>query len=571
MSVETIPAACELSDRELLRRYIDSRERAAIAALIRRHAGVVSGVCRRILGAGANADDAFQATFLVLVKSSHRVHQPDSLAGFLYGVASRISRRMRRKRSVQPVLPLKDRPMNDGDPWEIVASRNDLAVLDEELAKLAERTRSAILLHHLEGLVVADVAREMQTSPEAVHGLLKRGRRELQARLRRRGVTLGAALAALGTVHEPVTAAEVDSLVESAIEVLQYDASLTGASAECPVANPHPVAFQLARQEIVAMSLLNTGKLVGVLALAALVTLPAVGQNSGQPGSEAPVSSVIAADTESSQIAADVETSVGSGDQDSGFGSRDPEQGRAEDPAMEELKAEHAKRLHDVSPMVRRAEFAGGAVLSRRSNLEHRYEQELDEPTDFEFSGQTLTDVMQFISDLHDLQIKIDRVALEDEGIAVDTPVDLQGFKGTLRSGMDLILEPLGLDYVIQNDVILVTTKSKAENIFDLRVYNVGQLPFDSEALVMMVMDLNVKGGGQWQAEDGAGGTITGIPGGLVVQNTWRTHRAVTELLELLTEQAALSSGQSSGTAASSTTATGVFRPKSEQSGGGFY
>jgi hypothetical protein len=221
--------------------------------------------------------------------------------------------------------------------------------------------------------------------------------------------------------------------------------------------------------------------------------------------------------------------------------------------------------------MVRRAEFAGGAVLSRRSNLEHRYEQELDEPTDFEFSGQTLTDVMQFISDLHDLQIKIDRVALEDEGVAVDTPVDLQGFKGTLRSGMDLILEPLGLDYVIQNDVLLVTSKSKAENIFDLRVYNVGQLPFDSEALVMMVMDLTVKGGGQWLVEDGEGGTITGIPGGLVVQNTWRTHRAVTELLELLTEQAALSNGQSSGTAASSTTATGVFRPKPEQSGGGFY
>src|SRR3712207_5966284 len=94
------------ADGDLLQRFVESRDEEALTELIRRHADLVQGVCRRILGNTPDADDALQATFLVLVRGLTRIRRPASLAAWLYGVAHRIARRQRRHqhRSTRPLL-----------------------------------------------------------------------------------------------------------------------------------------------------------------------------------------------------------------------------------------------------------------------------------------------------------------------------------------------------------------------------------------------------------------------------------------------------------------------------------
>src|SRR5262249_14169796 len=85
----------ELSDRELLEQFARNQDGVAFAALVRRHGPMVMGVCRRALGHAQDAEDAFQATFLVLVRKARALQKPELLAGWLYGVAHRTARKAR--------------------------------------------------------------------------------------------------------------------------------------------------------------------------------------------------------------------------------------------------------------------------------------------------------------------------------------------------------------------------------------------------------------------------------------------------------------------------------------------
>ncbi len=96
-SLPTEPAP--RSDGELLRLFLMSRDQTSLTELVTRHAAMVRGVCQRLLGNTPDADDAFQATFLVLVRQGDRIRRPQSLAAWLYGVAQRIAQRVRRQRS----------------------------------------------------------------------------------------------------------------------------------------------------------------------------------------------------------------------------------------------------------------------------------------------------------------------------------------------------------------------------------------------------------------------------------------------------------------------------------------
>jgi RNA polymerase sigma factor (sigma-70 family) len=196
------------TDRQLLRRFATSRDEAAFAALVRRHGPMVLGVCRRVLRNAADAEDAFQATFLVLVRKAASMADPDLLGNWLYGVAYRTALKARmeagRRRASEGEVPFA----GILDPKDKVAAGEQFRVLDDELKKLPTKYRLAIVLCYLEGRTHTEVAAQLGCPRQTVTTRLTRACDILRARLLRRGLAL--TVGALATLFsQEHTTAEV--------------------------------------------------------------------------------------------------------------------------------------------------------------------------------------------------------------------------------------------------------------------------------------------------------------------------------------------------------------------------
>jgi RNA polymerase sigma factor (sigma-70 family) len=190
----TPPPANNLSDRDLLRRFAAARDEAAFAALVERHGPMVLGVCRRLLRQEQDAEDAFQATFLVLAKRAGTVRWHDSAGGWLYATARRVAgaardRAARLRFHERTTADVPDLPAPEADGRELGS------LLDEELAHLPERYRAPLLLCYLAGERRERAARRLGLSPRTLDRRLQQGREALRARLARRGLVLSAAVA----------------------------------------------------------------------------------------------------------------------------------------------------------------------------------------------------------------------------------------------------------------------------------------------------------------------------------------------------------------------------------------
>jgi RNA polymerase sigma factor (sigma-70 family) len=183
------------SDAELLGRFLNQRDEAAFTAIVRRHGPMVLGVCRRVLHHTQDAEDAFQATFLVLARKANAVGDRSALANWLYGVAYRTALKARattaKRLAKEKQMPLRARPTAADEC-------SDLDVLlDQELHKLADKYRLPVVLCDLEGLSRKAAADRLGISEGTLSGQLARARKMLADRLRRRGLALDAgALAA---------------------------------------------------------------------------------------------------------------------------------------------------------------------------------------------------------------------------------------------------------------------------------------------------------------------------------------------------------------------------------------
>jgi RNA polymerase sigma factor (sigma-70 family) len=182
-----------LTDGQLLRQFLAQRDEAAFAALVRRHSPMVHGVCRRVLGNDADAQDAFQATFLVLVRKARALKSRAVLGDWLHGVARRTAlkakgaaaRRRIKERAVARSGGACERSQN---AW--------LPLLDEELSGLPEKYRLPIILCELEGKTRQQAARHLGWPEGTVAGRLARASSLLARRLSARGVVLPSTLAA---------------------------------------------------------------------------------------------------------------------------------------------------------------------------------------------------------------------------------------------------------------------------------------------------------------------------------------------------------------------------------------
>lgn len=177
------------SDADLLSAFLTRHDHEAFAALVHRHGPLVLGVCRRALGPTADADDAFQATFLVLVKRAAAIPWRANLGPWLFGVAHRIAAKARFRRNRRFALEKQVDAMPH--PETTSTDPDDLSRLfDEELAKLPEEMRRAVVLCELQGLSRAAAAKQLQISEGTLSSRLGRARKKLAVAFTARGVTL---------------------------------------------------------------------------------------------------------------------------------------------------------------------------------------------------------------------------------------------------------------------------------------------------------------------------------------------------------------------------------------------
>jgi RNA polymerase sigma factor (sigma-70 family) len=201
----TDPGSTGLSDAELLQRYSSTRDEAAFELLLWRHGPMVHGVCRRLLRRTEDADDAFQATFLTLVRKARTVRRGAAVGAWLYQVAYRVA--LRARASVAPREQIAVEP--EAAPTGEEASWRDLSpVLDEEVRRLPARYRAPVILCYLEGRTHAEAARELGCPKGTVAVRLMRARKLLQTRLTRRGVTIAGGLV-VAALAPPASAALV--------------------------------------------------------------------------------------------------------------------------------------------------------------------------------------------------------------------------------------------------------------------------------------------------------------------------------------------------------------------------
>jgi RNA polymerase sigma factor (sigma-70 family) len=281
MAAETM-ASC--SDGELIERFLASHDEASFHALLRRHGPMVCRVCRRALLEEQDVEDAFQGTFLVLARQAHRIRKRESLASWLHGVAYRVARdarkaRGRRRKHEEQVSPGESSSsLADEVSWKELRS-----ILDEELVKLPERLRAPLVLCYLQGLTQDEAAQELEQSKSTFRRNLERGREVLGSRLRRRGATLAAALAAplLSECTAPaaVSAALIASTCMAAAAIVAGQTMAAGVSARAAL-----LAERLA--EPVSLSRVKIGAVVLLAIMIAGFGRADVPGSNSQPAAE---------------------------------------------------------------------------------------------------------------------------------------------------------------------------------------------------------------------------------------------------------------------------------------------
>ncbi len=207
-------AVAGLGEGQLLERFAKRRDEPAFAALMARHGPMVLGVCRRVLADPHDVEDAFQATFLILVRRAATLDDRDRLAPWLFGVARRVATRARRdaerRRSRERAIPP---PV--ASPGEDPQARELGRAVVEEIGRLPAPMRDAVILCCVENLSYDEAASRLRCSTPALRGRLSRARERLRTRLTRRGFAPAATLATAWTWAGAASAKVPLSLTES--------------------------------------------------------------------------------------------------------------------------------------------------------------------------------------------------------------------------------------------------------------------------------------------------------------------------------------------------------------------
>jgi RNA polymerase sigma factor (sigma-70 family) len=277
------PRGGGLADAELLRRFAIERDEAAFEVLLWRYGPLVLGVCRRMLRREQDVEDAFQATFLTLIRKAGFIARREALGSWLHQVAYRIGLRAR-IRAERSGIPDQKRVETAVDPSERDADSEWREVLDQEVQRLPRRYRLAFILCYFEGKTHAEAARLLACPPGTVASRLAWGRERMRSRLTARGLTMPAVLACLALPAE-TQAAVLAGLIATALRTARV---LTTATQVGPEAIPvHVTAWS--KGVVRAMFLSKVQMMVTVILACVVVGAggSVIWQRAGAGGGEA--------------------------------------------------------------------------------------------------------------------------------------------------------------------------------------------------------------------------------------------------------------------------------------------
>jgi RNA polymerase sigma factor (sigma-70 family) len=623
--------AAELSDRQLLERYAGRRDEAAFAALVRRHGPLVFGVCRRLLRDGHAAEDAFQATFLVLAQRAGSVARPEALGPWLYGVAARVALKARaqaaRRRSGERQAAAR---ATTAAAAEELDWRDLRPVLDEVVGELPEKLRVVFVLHYLEGQTVTAVARQLGCPRGTVATHLVRARQRLRARLARRGVTLSSAGLGAVLLQNLAAGAAAPGL----------PGPLVKAAAGLTAAGSVPAAVVALAQGGAKIMLLRQSL---VLALALLLALGAVGGGtillaqaqpaSGQDGPQAAAPPV--AETELSLFREAAErflaedyrsadssfsrllelhpdgalavqarylaiiarnNSLGSPDADRAAsrllearriidavlaGARAAEAGQRPAGQRSDRNTPSERNKQKVAELLQRfdscykegryQEAEGQAraafeldpesstawaavqiVRRQRRDAEARALKGIDKEKEIEavlqrrvtldFKDALLGAVVDDLRNWQGLNITIDRRALEEAGISLQSPVNVHLRNVSLKSALNAVLQQLHLAYAIRDGALVISTPTVCAGKLMRASYPVSKLLGRDDAAALIRLITRTIKPESWAPRGGAGAINYYPPAQVLVVR--QTPEVLEQIADFLTSLQALEEGK---------------------------
>ena len=432
------------TDNELLLRYSQHRDDEAFRELLERHGPLVQGVCRRVLRQEQDVEDAFQATFLVLARQASSIRSRHSVGSWLFKIAHRTSVRAVLERSRRGESQLETDVEIPSATLEALQQRELFEQLVEELNRLPERYRSALILFYLEGRSRRHAAEELEITDAALKARLSRARNLLRHRLARRGVALSVAAATMASAGgSPVQAALVNQTIETAGQyAFSGTVSVPGAGLSVSLAEGiRPMAsLTLTKTTIAATAVTAAGILVAI-------GLGSLGADEGTTPRKVPGKARI--DTRVDRL---------SGDSAAGG-----------------------------AVAVLPAAGGSGATTSEATTEAKKIQAALDEKVDIKFSNMSLADAIQQLSQTYGINIVLNRKSLADVGVAPDERVDDVELAGlSLRSVLRIVLKKFDLMHRINGEILEVVADESRKSGLG---YAVGDLVFPIDGKLGIAVD----------------------------------------------------------------------------------
>ena len=542
-SVTTLDDLLKLeTDTELLSKYVECRDRVAIERLIVRYAPMVTAVCRATAHCRTDAEDAFQATFLVLVKSAHKVRKQSSVAAWLHGVAYRIAcrtRMQRRRTQLFSESPESQVDLQSGgavedhseDPMVLVSRKIELEWLFRELEELPTKLKSILIEFYLHGFTAQEISQRMEISVSAVEGRLRRGRHLLRTRLVRHGLSLSVALGSVELLKQQLHAAEALGLSSKFTSHHLSDPSSTVARTS---SGDSSTVQSLVQGELAMLKpslLYQSGVSALILGTAGAVTGWAYmldGNGGGSAASKGGESTVtIAASDSAPEAIAAPPVVLGQMGMGAMAGSpvlvkTEPEQpvpivqwDAPEGPAPDWLRRNEA------------TESIEKRIESNRTSLREAVAKE-----PYGYNSVPLSQVAQRLSDEFKLAILINAADLETEGVDPDTPITVELPPCSLREALGIMLQPLGLTYRVREAGIEITTESAVDDgDGTLRCYDLSYIYNNSANVGSVVHTITESIEPDSWLENGGSSTISMIGSMMVVSSPDTTHFKIEDLL----------------------------------------